>query len=556
MGSRPESLALERVLNEGIKEMIFIVRIERKGWVYEFINGAVKANTHMDDSALGRTFREVHDQKVADRLIYHYEKAQLEETGTFFEDSYYAPNGELRYSKSHLTPMFDSAGRCSHVVSVVNDITEEKLAKLSREEALSRLEESNVKYRSLFESNGDAVFTLTMAGQINGGNRMARMLVQRPISELAGKDFCVVVEQGERMKSKAIFEEASAGLYKDHRLKLLNKEGHRIGCLVKFIPISIHGQVTGYYLMVKNMTELDLLVSKYLESEKNFRVIAENVYDVVVLMNRQKQYLYISPSSQDIFGLAPEKVIGQQPFFNVHPDDLPHVDRQFQKAVQQAQPYSLQLRISHPDQGWIWTEMNGTPVYDEGAEFSHMVMIVRDISVQKKYEAQLEYYAFHDSLTGLPNRRYFQEYSSKKLEEQKKAGGKIALAVLDLDDFKAINDEFGHESGDMVLMEFAGRLSALEREKFTPARMGGDEFVVFLEDVKTSAQAEEAAGQIRAALTGGWFVKGTPLAIKFSLGAAVASASGETVSSILQRADEAMYKAKGTEQNELEILQP
>lgn len=556
MESGPGRLGLERVLLEGIEEMIFIVRVERDAWVYEFINEAVKVNTQLNDSDLGKTFREVHEPEIAQQLIHFYKKALVAGTSIFYEDSYYAPNGELRYSKSRLTPMFDDSGLCSHIVSVVNDVTEEKLAKYSREEALSRLEESNAKYRSLFESNGDAVFTLTLNGQINGGNRMARTLIQRPISELAGRDFCELVEPEERVRSKEIFGEASAGLYKDYRLSLQSKDGEAIGCLVKFIPISVYGKVTGYYLMVKNMTELDRLVSKYLESEKNFRVIAENVYDVVILMNRQKEYLYVSPSSQEIFGIAPEEAASQRPFFNVHPDDLALVDQQFQEAVQQAGPYSLQLRFDHPVRGWTWAEMNGTPVYDGEGAFSHMVMIVRDISVQKNYEAQLEYYAFHDSLTGLPNRRYFQEYSQNKQKELEQAGGKIALAVLDLDDFKYINDEYGHDFGDMVLTEFAKRLSKLGEQGYLPARMGGDEFVMVLEGAATDLEVQAAVKIIHDMLSGSWVINGKPVPVNFSLGAAVASSAQESISSILRRADEAMYKAKGDEPETLQILQP
>ena len=555
MGRRPERLALERVLLEGIEEMIFIVRVEEEGWVYEFINEAVKANTQMDDSALGKAFREVHEPETAQQLIQFYEQALMARTSIFYEDSYYAPNGELRYSKSRLTPMFDEFGRCSHIVSVVNDVTEEKLAKHAREEALSRLEESNAKYRSLFESNGDAVFTLTLDGQINGGNRMARTLIQRPINELAGRRFCELVEPAEHMKSKEIFEEASAGIYKDHRLNLQAKDGEAIGCLVKFIPISVYGKVTGYYLMAKNMTELDRLVSKYLESEKNFRVIAENVYDVVVLMNKQKEYLYVSPSSQEIFGIAPQQASSQKPFFNVHPDDLILVDKQFQEAVQQEGSYSLQLRFDHPERGWIWAEMNGTPVYDEEGAFSHMVMIVRDISVQKDYESQLEFYAFHDSLTDLPNRRYFQEYSRNKQKTQEQEGGKIALAVLDLDNFKQINDEYGHDVGDMVLIEFAKRLSKLEEQGHIPARVGGDEFVVLLDEA-TDEEAQAAAKTIHALLSGDLIVNGNPIPINFSIGAAVSSSAEENISAVVRRADEAMYKAKGSETNTLHIVQP
>lgn len=556
MENKSGGLSLARVLLEGIEEMVFIVRVEEEAWVYECINEAVKTHTQITDSAIGKTFFEVHDKPVADGLIRYYEKARSSGTSIFYEDSYYAPNGELRYSKSRLTPMYDDSGKCSHVVSVVNDVTQEKLAKLAREEALRRLEESNAKYRSLFESNGDAVLTLTLQGKLNGGNQRARLLVKWPMSELAGADFSALIDADDVGRAQLMFEEAIAGTYNDHRLHLKSKEGDKIACLMKLIPITVQHKVTGFYLMAKDMTELDALVSKYLESERNFRVMAENVYDVIVLMNRQKQYLYVSPSSTEIFGISPEEVGSRQPFFNVHPEDLPLVDEQFQLAVQEARPYSLQLRIDHQHRGWIWTEMNGTPVYDQDGAFSHMVMIVRDISVQKKHEQQLEYYAFHDVLTGLPNRRYFQEYSSAKLTERAKSESAIALAVLDLDDFKKINDEYGHEAGDEVLKLFAERLSSLERAEFMPARMGGDEFVVLLENVKTHCQAEQAVEQIQRALAGNWKIGEALVAVDFSIGVAVASASGETVSSILKQADKAMYKQKGLEQSEIGILQP
>lgn len=556
MGEKRERLALEQVLLSGIEEMVFIVRVQGSEFVYEFINEAVKAHTKMDESVLEKPIQEMHDEKMAANLLSHYQKALTQKTSVIYEDFYYTHSGELRYSKSCLTPMFDETGRCSHIVSVVNDITEEKSAKLAREEALNRLEESSAKYRSLFESNGDAVFTLTLLGQINGGNRMARKLVGKPFNELAGKDFCELVVQHDRPKSKEIFEEAALGNFHDHRISLLGPNKLGVGALVKFIPILVRNQVTGFYLMAKDMTELDKIVGKYLESEKNFRVIAENVCDVVVLMNRQKECLYVSPSSRKLFGLSPDEASSREPFFNVHPEDLPILEREFQQAVMDARAFSLQHRIDHPFRGWVWTEMSGTPVYDEEKGFSHMVMTVRDISAQKRYEEQLEYYAFHDALTGLPNRRYFQEYSSKKLKQRGMSGGMFALAVLDLDNFKAINDGFGHEMGDLVLKEFASRLKSLDAQSFMPARLGGDEFVVVLEDVKSYAEAEQAARLLREGLEGGWSFAAEPIELEFSLGIAAASASGETVSSILKQADEAMYKAKESNTDQFKTLQP
>ncbi len=555
MEGKSERLLFEQVLFEGIEEMVFVVRSEQQGWVYEFINQAVVSKTEMAPSSIGKSFSEVHGDKKAKQLIYHYDQVKDSETSLTFEDSYFSSTGELRYSKSRLTALRDELGNCTHVVSVVIDITEEKKAKGAREKALNHLEESNAKYRSLFQQNGDAVFILTLQGRLNGGNEMAKNLMNRPMAEIEGAEFSVLVEPEDHELLRKAFEEAVSGVYKDYRLNLISKDGRKISCLVKFIPIAGRNRLSGFYLMAKDLTELEGLLSKYLTSEKNLRVIAENVYDVILLLNRRREFLYVSPSSTEVFGISSEKLMNQRPFFNVHPDDLPLIEQRFDEAAASGRPYSLQLRVNHSCRGWIWTEMNGTPVYENNL-FSRMVMIVRDISDQKKHEQQLEYYAFHDSLTNLPNRRYFQEYSTGKLNERAQVNGNIGLAVIDLDDFKRINDEYGHEAGDEILKSVAERLTTLERPAFLPARMGGDEFIILLEEVQTEKDAQSAYLHIHAMLSGEWNLGSMPVTVDFSVGVAVVPACGETLSSIIKRADEAMYKAKKVEQGNIELLQP
>ncbi len=149
--------------------------------------------------------------------------------------------------------------------------------------------------------------------------------------------------------------------------------------------------------------------NKFIESEKHFRIIAENAQDVIVLVNDKQEYLYVSPSSNQIYGYDSTEYIGKSSYWHVHPEDVSCMEQNFVQALREAKTCSIRLRIKHKLNGWLWSELKATPVYDERNMFKHMVMIVRDITLQKKHEEQLEYFAYYDFLTNLPNRRFFTD---------------------------------------------------------------------------------------------------------------------------------------------------
>src|SRR5690606_18522205 len=102
--------------------------------------------------------------------------------------------------------------------------------------------------------------------------------------------------------------------------------------------------------------------SLYKAGEKNFQIIAENVHDVIVLMNHQKVYLYLSPSVETIYGYPASHIIGQKAFFNIHPEDVPAITLAFDEGAESGSTFLLQLRLLHKERGWVWSEINGTPV--------------------------------------------------------------------------------------------------------------------------------------------------------------------------------------------------
>lgn len=321
------------------------------------------------------------------------------------------------------------------------------------------------------------------------------------------------------------------------------------------------GKLTYIMGVVQNITnekiaqiESENCWNKLVQSEKQFRIIAENAQDVIVLINDQYEYTYVSPSSQEVFGFGSQDYIGKPVLWPIHPDDVERSTKTFIKARLNAKTYNLRVRIKHKAYGWLWSELKASPVYDEWNNFKHMVIIIRDVTMQKKNEDKLEYFAYHDFLTDLPNRRLFTGRLSVELNQFREDGNGFAVYLLDVDSFKSINDEFGHDVGDSVIREFGRRLSDSASPDAMVARLGGDEFVLLLPNVETEALAQETAIVIQSAMKAPWLVKRTELNVTTSIGIALVASTTATVTSVLKDADDAMYEAKKSGKNRFHII--
>jgi len=538
-------LPFDTALMEAIKDMVFIVSVNDDSvFKYEFFNQAVFERTHLTKDDIGKTFHETHNSTTADLLNKHYGKMLATAGNAVYEDVYISPSGESYYSETTLTPLFDATEKCAHIIGVVKDITGERLARLASEEAWERLKESRSRYRSLYENNTDAIFSLDLNGRILAGNSTVEKLTNFLLNDLIGTAFTEHIPKNDEELLTTYFKLALDGFSHDFRTKFSGKDGKLIGFLVHFAPVEVKAEIVGVYATLKDMTELDRMARQYVESENRFRVIAENAHDVIVLMDHEGETLYVSPASKRVYGLEPEEYRGKPPFHNVHPDDIPQMRRAFSLAVQEAKTYILEVRLQHKNRGWIWVEVQGTPVFDEQQQFVHMLTITQDITLHKEREAQLHHYAYHDSLTGLPNRRFLKERLLEKINQSSSKDDVLTIFLLDIDHFKDINDQLGHDVGDAVIQEFGRRLLESLSEKDVAARLGGDEFILLLPGIKTADEAEKMAQKIQQAVAQSWEDQADLLEVTTSMGIAVTSIAGETVSSILKSADIAMYESK------------
>lgn len=407
---------------------------------------------------------------------------------------------------------------------------------------------------SLFKYNTDAILLLSKDGFILDVNQAFIEMGRYEKKEVLKRHFqeFVINEPGEEEPMLLALNEQ---FFVDRRFRLIAKDNTSIGCLMRVNPIKEQECLVGYFLIVKGMVQLDKIAERYLESELNYRMIAENIEDVLVLMDNNFNYLYVSPSSKEVFGFDYTKVLDREPFFNIHPDYIKELTHQFKVAVEKEESFEIKLKAFHAKHGFIWTEIKGKPIYDKSGHFLHMLLIARDISKEQKQEEQLKYFAYHDMLTGLPNRRLFSKQLDKAIFMLSEQHTPFALMLLDMDDFKQINDSYGHEIGDKVIIEFAARLQHSIEERGLVARLGGDEFVILLCERADEVYVKTIAQQIKNMLREPVIIQHTNLEITASIGIAFLEEPPLTAEQALRYADDALYKGKSLGKNTFEIYQ-
>jgi PAS domain S-box-containing protein len=279
--------------------------------------------------------------------------------------------------------------------------------------------------------------------------------------------------------------------------------------------------------------------------------------------------VYVSPQIENLLGYSPQEWVRDDDLTQwsrmIHPDDREALDELAAETARTGEDYVAEYRIRHKRSGeWVWVRDVAHLVCgeDEVRPFWHGVMV--DITERKRLEEQVAYLAFHDSLTGLPNRKRFEEALHDEIARSRRTDQAIALLFMDLDGFKQVNDSLGHDVGDLLLCGVADRLREATRETDLVARQGGDEFLVLVADVQTRtpagterpgvpvkiaaeavlAVAEEVAARIERAMLPPFEVAGHRVRTRASVGISVYPYDADDARTLMKHADSAMYEAK------------
>ena len=258
---------------------------------------------------------------------------------------------------------------------------------------------------------------------------------------------------------------------------------------------------------------------------------------------------YVNPKFCKVTGYALEEVLGQTPRILKGGMLSEEFYRELWETILAGEEWHGVFNNRTKGGQMLWELASISPIRDEAGNVTHFVSVKEDFTEIKRLQDQMNNLAHHDQLTGLPNRTLFYDRlkNAQALARRRKSG--FALFYLDLDGFKAVNDTFGHERGDLLLTAVAKRLAACLRESDTVARIGGDEFSVLLPDLQGREAAAGIAGSIIEALAQPFQCGDAACRIGVSIGISFYPQDGEDSNQLLSRADKAMYRVKNGGRN-------
>ena len=337
------------------------------------------------------------------------------------------------------------------------------------------------------------------------------------------------------------------------------------------------GEVFPLHSLQEQNSALQALVAERTQalhdSQALYRLLTEDAQDVLWRTDARLIVTYISPADERLRGFRADEVVGRHVFEMFTEEGVAVVKAMIERRAQEEASGTpvgfLNFQVQHrcKDGRLIWGEVMSKTDRNAQGEIIGYHGITREITERKRLEEQVRQLAFHDPLTHLANRRLMLEHLDQAMSASKRSHHHGALLFLDLDNFKSLNDTHGHSVGDLLLIEVAERLKACVREADTVARFGGDEFVVLLCELDTqpaeaSEQAIAVAEKIRIRLSDLYVLQAAPSGpatgtiehqCTASIGVAIFRGRDESQSSVIDRADAAMYQAKKDGRNRIRL---
>ncbi|MCS5700985.1 PAS domain S-box protein [Cyanobium sp. FGCU-52] len=298
----------------------------------------------------------------------------------------------------------------------------------------------------------------------------------------------------------------------------------------------------------RDVTERYEAAERLAVSEQRYRLLAENATDLVLRV-REGRVLWISSNAQMILGAPADHWIGRSVLEMVPPQERQHYVED-QEVMAQGRTVSRRVRLITADGSGHWFSLHAKTFNDESGQPDGISASLRNIDAEMAAEAELDYRARHDHLTGLLNRHEALiqiEAITARLDRRR---GHTAVLFIDVDKFKEVNDTYGHDAGNAVLQVLAERLRTTLRDGDLTARLGGDELLVALQGIVDLDQAVAVAEKIRAAGSQPILHEGSVIASSLSIGVALAR-SEESIDRLIARADQAMYRAKQAGRNQV-----
>ncbi len=360
----------------------------------------------------------------------------------------------------------------------------------------------------------------------------------KSLAEVIGAEDRQIIETGEPMLD---FEGWTTGADGRPRCQLINK-----------LPLhGPDGEIVGLLGTVEDITaRKDAEETLRLQS----RALAASINAILITrcIGKQDVIVYANPAFARISGYELAEVAGRDCRFLQGADRDQEGLHALREALHADREVTVVLRNYRKDGTLFWNQLHTAPVLDSSGRVTHWVGVINDITASIRYQQELEHQSNHDALTGLPNRNLFNDRLEQAIAYAARYEHELWVAVLDLDNFKLINDTLGHAIGDNLLLTVAERLRAALRESDTVARLGGDEFTLLLQS-QHGGLAPRTVQAVLDSISAPMRLGAHDLALTCSMGVAVYPRDGDTAAALFKHADIALYRAKDAGRNQVQF---
>ncbi|MEH7076920.1 sensor domain-containing protein [Neobacillus drentensis] len=431
------------------------------------------------------------------------------------------------------------------ILAILLLVTAMFVRKISRQSQQLQINEQY--YKSLFEHNPDIIITFDVKGHFLNANK-AVSLFGYTVEDLIHKSFVPLLIPKDVEPAMNKFRKAVSGEVSTYECTIFDKEGNQKDIQATNIPIYENNKIIGVYGIIKDITDHKMAQKNLIEAEAKYRSLVENSLVGVYILQNQK-LMYVNPRICEITGYGEEELLDLDLANLINPKDFSLVIENLTKLLtNQESTITSQYRIIRKDKSVITLEIYGSSIEYNGQ--TAVIGTVIDVTERLKTEKMIKHMAYHDQLTGLPNRYLLREKINGLVKRSSEKQGSFALLFLDLDRFKAVNDRFGHEVGDKLLIEIAHRLKRLVNDNDMISRYGGDEFTILLSHTNVD-RARDVAQSILTHLSEPFLHE---IFVTPSIGISIFPDHGETFDSLIKKADLAMYFAKSLGKNNFQIF--
>jgi diguanylate cyclase (GGDEF)-like protein/PAS domain S-box-containing protein len=518
-----------------------------EGWA-EFL-GQPRAPTATTLEAL---IQGVHEQDLPRALALSMDAVKGERADYAEEHRYRTADGEWKWllSRGKVSER-DASGRALRMTGINIDITARKRA----EQAVRDAEE---RYRSLIEMAPDAVVVFS-GGIIEYANPAAARLVRVDSPQLLlgrnVEDF-VHAEDLQRFRERLRTLSAGPGSLEFEERRLRRPDGSEVVVETASASFLERGRLV-MQSVLRDVTEQRRVREALAEREQRFRDVVEASGEYVWETDAQWRYTYLSARVEAVLGYPRADLIGRRPREFMPLGEARALDEWFERQAFPGQPFRGLLHRSITKSGKpIWQQVSGMPVRDAQGRLSGYRGTGADVTARKQAEERIQVLATRDALTGLPNRALLADRAGQAILAAARSRGQLAVLLFDLDRFKLVNDSLGHQAGDALLCAVAERLQNTLRREDTLARLGGDEYVLLWDGLKSAQEAALVAQRIQGILQRPFSIEGRALNVTASIGIGIYPHDGRDFSGLLKSADTAMYHAKDSGRGAFRFFSP